>query len=120
MARVLSLLLCLSLLSCDDDEEKNGAYSAQIGAFMCGKTPSEMTWLSDLVHEASTDPTLNGDIYAGQVDGQTIFIHQPLIMSCLACIIYDCDGKRLDASTLDHEQILTITTPVHKIYAAYR
>lgn len=116
----LLLLLCLFLLSCEDSDEKNGESTTQLGAWMCGKKLSEMQWLKDLVHEASTDPALNGDIYAGAVDGQMIFIHQPLIMSCLACVIYDCEGKRLDVSTLDHEKILSITKPQHKIYSAYR
>jgi hypothetical protein len=78
-----------------------------------------MSWLSTLVQQVQTDGALMGDIYAGSVDGRVMFVHQPMIMSCLACVVYDCDGNRIDTSTLDHEKIRTILKPENRIFKAH-
>lgn len=78
-----------------------------------------MLWLHALVQQMETDKSLSGDIYAGYAEGRIMFVHQPLIMSCLACIVYDCDGNRIDTATLDHEKIRLILKPQNRIYKAY-
>ncbi|MDQ2657193.1 MAG: hypothetical protein M3Y60_07210 [Bacteroidota bacterium] len=119
MPRVVTLLSILLLLSCDDGNADSARGSVSLGAFMCGKKPMEMVWLRDLITKAKTDMALNGNIYRGYYDSQVIFIHQPLIMSCLACIIYDCDGNKLDPATLDHEKIRLNMTTANIVYRAY-
>jgi hypothetical protein len=86
---------------------------------MCGKPTEEMTWLEALIQQSETDMAMRGDIYAGVVEGRMLFIHQPMVMSCLACVIYDCDGNRIEASTLDHEKLRLIMGPENRIYNAH-
>ena len=90
-----------------------------MGAFMCGKKPAEMLWLKDLILTAKTDMSQNGNIYRGFYDGEVIFIHQPMIMSCLACIIYNCAGQTLDPATMDHEKLRLNMSAENLVYKAY-
>ncbi len=119
MPRVVALLSIVLLLSCDDGNPTSTSGPVTLGAVMCGKKPMEMMWLRDLVKKAQTDMALNGNIYRGYYDGQVIFIHQPMIMSCLACIIYDCSGNKLDPATLDHEKIRLNMTRANVVYQAH-
>ena len=118
MSRISCLFLCLALAGCNKDREPELS-TVQLGRWLCQKSAAEMAWLSTLVHQVQTDMALNGDIYAGSIDGQVMFVHQPLIMSCLACVVYDCDGNRIDTSTIDHQKLGTIIKPQNRIYKAY-
>lgn len=119
MSRSVSLFLIILLLSCEDNDRPTANGSVAIGAFMCGKKPAEMLWLKDLITKAKTDMSQNGNIYRGFYDGEVIFIHQPMIMSCLACIVYNCDGKKLDPATLDHEKLRLNMSAENLVYKAY-
>ena len=88
-----------------------------MGSFICGKSVVEMEWMKTLILQSETDMTLRGDIYAGSYKGEVIFIHQPMIMSCLACVIYDCDGNQLSTATMDHEEIILNMAPRNRIYS---
>lgn len=109
------LIICLSCT----DEKDNVGISVRAGSWMCGKTMNEMEWLRLLIVESETDMAKRGDIYAGKVDGRMLFIHQPAVMSCLACVVYDCDGNKLDTSTMDHEKLRTIMQSQNRIHDAY-
>lgn len=60
-----------------------------------------MQWLATLIESVKTDATQVGDIYAVPYNRNTIFFHQPLMMSFYGYLIYDCDGNRIDDSTID-------------------
>src|SRR5688572_19182391 len=106
MLKISSLLLITLLLSCErSDTGTPAARAVGMACITCGKTPSEMQWLKALILQSEVDMSLRGNIYRGYYDTQVIIIHQPMIMSCLACVIYDCDGNRLDTSVMDHEKI---------------
>lgn len=76
--------------------------------------------MHDLLERSEKDVTLSGNIYGFTLDGQTIFVHQPAIMSCLACLLYDCDGARIDLATIDDMQaVMEEMTPANLIYTPY-
>lgn len=118
MQRIFLPLVLAVLLSCDDsNQESTLSRPVAIACAQCNKKPGEMAWLQNLIHLAKTDPSLMGAIYTGQHQGRVVFIHQPVVMSCLACVVYDCDGNKLDTSTLDHESLRLLMDRWHKIYA---
>jgi hypothetical protein len=77
-----------------------------------------MAWFTTLLQQASSSQI--GAIYAANIDGRTFFIHQPLIMSCLACVIYDCDGNRIDIATVDLQRMAAAMTPGDRVYVPPR
>ena len=78
-----------------------------------------MKWYKDLLDDMEKDEALLGHIYAASIDGNMVFIHQPMIMSCLACVLYDCDGNKIDIATLDHEKLRVEITFENRIFRAY-
>jgi len=86
---------------------------------LCQKTGVEMQWFSILLQRAETDASLRGDIYAVSVDGHIIFAHQPMIMSCFGCVLYDCGGKKLDMANVDHAKVVAGMREENRIYSAY-
>jgi|SRR5690606_3064429 len=97
------LLVVIILLGCSgDDPEKDSADLAIARASIhCSSSPAQLAWLRLVIHESETDASKKGIFYTFQSNGRTIIMHQPWIMSCLGCILYDCDGNRLDMSDLD-------------------
>jgi hypothetical protein len=118
MNRTYAFIFFLLLTSCNDDDKHSPIITAKMGSMMCGKTMGQMQWLKELVVQSETDMALMGDIYAGSVDGQIIFIHQPMVMSCLACVLYDCDGNKIESHTMDHEKLRLIMRQENRIYDA--
>lgn len=93
------VLLLFSLLSCDKNdlspENAALAYSA------CGvKDPAnELPWLKEIIHKAENGPDKFSDAGTVQLityQGQSYFIYQKYVMSCMACLVYDCQGNKLD------------------------
>lgn len=117
MVRTTHLLLFLFIFACADNDRE--LPPVKLASMRCGKSVSEMQWLQDLIKLGEADMAKRGDIYAGSYDDQVIFIHQPLILSCLACVIYDCDGNKLDSSTMDVNKIILSMEPKNRIYRAY-
>lgn len=112
------LFVILILLSCDAEPRRSTSASVHLASMFCGKRIPQMQWLMDLIQRSKSDPSLDGDIYAGRYEGQVVFIHQPVIMSCLACVIYDCDGNRLERATFDLEKLYPIVHEVNRIYTS--
>jgi hypothetical protein len=92
-------LFTLVLLSCDKNdlspEDKVLIDSA------CGVNDpiKELAWLKTIVDNAEKGP--DKGLYAGTVQKvhyqeKTYFIYQKYIMSCMACLVYDCQGNKLD------------------------
>lgn len=109
VARALSILFMAAILACSSNDndlrQESPAIAIKRAADFCDSPKSEMKWVSDLIESSKDDPALAGPIYAFRSNGQAVFMHQPWIMSCLACILYDCDGNRLDSQTIDQEAL---------------
>jgi hypothetical protein len=91
-------LLC-PLLSCDKNtispEDTAMLYTA------CGvKTPTEeLAWLKNIISKAENGPDKSSNAGTVQVihyQGQSYFVYQKYVMSCIACLVYDCQGNKLD------------------------
>ena len=104
MTRTLLQLTCfIVLFSCTD--HKLLPDPMVTACEKCGKSQAEMQWLGTLIENAKTNTGQMGDIYAVPYDGNTFFIHQPVAMSCLACLVYDCSGNRIDIATIDTQKL---------------
>jgi hypothetical protein len=98
---------CLIVFSCTyhgftDNHPDNVLKKA---ASRCGKPASEMQWLESLLLKSQTEFSSKGNIYAISLNETVIFVHQPIISSCLACVLYDCSGNRINPVTVDIQKI---------------
>ena len=114
-------ILIFTALSCTDEGFDNTvtAESLKAAGMMCNKNPREMEWFRLLLAEIENNPGMLGDIYAIPLNGKTLFVHQPMIMSCFACVIYDCNGETIAPSSVDQQALLEGFTEQNKIYRAY-
>ena len=118
----LQTLLFLSLVTVagcvsDDLDKTSPKMVAVVASRLCGTSASDMQWLEALIQNSQTDITLHGDLYAVRLDGRMIFVHQPMIMSCFACVLYDCEGNSVDISTVDREKLRDGMNSSSKIYS---
>ena len=98
-----NFVICLVLLpGCSDNQEKDlSEIAVERASIYCHASSEQLTWLTLLIKESESNPSLAGPIYIFQSNGQTVFMHQPWIMSCLGCILYDCQGNRLEPDDID-------------------
>ena len=118
MTRFLILCLFVASVACEDSDDSYSE-SVKLAAVKCGQSPSKMDWLRDLIKSSEQDVSFSGNIYAVTVDGDVIFIHQPAVMSCMACVMYDCDGNRIDRSAVDPQKVADAMRPSAVIYSPY-
>lgn len=111
------LLLFLSACTNHDLRKPEKEMALEAACDRCGKTPAEMSWFGGLVVKAESEESWRGDIYAGSLNGSSIFIHQPIIISCMACHVYDCAGNRL---TLTSEEIQLAANEMTESNLIYR
>lgn len=78
-----------------------------------------MDWFATVLSEADSKPEQQGSIYVASIDEQIYFIHQPVIMSCLACVVYDCAGNRVQADPQFIEKMLPFLTPEHRLFSSF-
>jgi hypothetical protein len=83
---------------------------------LCQSSSTEMTWLQVLIAESKSDPYFNGPIYAVPLADRVIFVHQPYVMSCLGCLLYDCGGNVVERSEVDLEALVSGMTDSNMIY----
>lgn len=96
--KTISLLsiLFLFLPACSEDESNPVDAAISKACRTCEMKENEMIWLRNLIESAQYDASAKGDFYVVTKDSdETIIIHQPIVMSCLACIQYDCHGVKL-------------------------
>lgn len=118
MTRSLLTLVCfITLYACVNHDLSPDPI--EVACKQCGKSKSEMQWLQSLIESAKADTPLMGDIYAVPFGGRTIFLHQPMVMSCVACVLYDCEGNRIDASTIDIQQFMKNVNSSTRIYTPF-
>lgn len=121
MSRPLLLIGFLLSISCDDHNQstKSPSPTVVLAAAKCGRATADMAWMHDLMEQSKKDVTLSGNIYAFALDGQTIFVHQPAVISCMGCVLYNCDGTRIDVATIDIQVVVERMTPSNLIYDPY-
>jgi hypothetical protein len=84
----------------------------------CHKTIPEMNWLEQIIVKAESEDSSKGSIYMGHLDGAVVIVYQPLIMSCLACLVYDCEGNRLSLNAQQQESVVNIMSMENKIFSS--
>jgi hypothetical protein len=99
---------CLIVFSCTyhDFTDNHPDNVLKKAASKCGQPVSNMQWLESLLLKSQTDFSLKGNIYAIRLNERVIFVNQPIIMSCMACLIYDCSGNRINLATVDIQKII--------------
>lgn len=124
MTRILTILFIAAALACSSDNNESkgtplGLALKRAGSF-CNVSQNEMDWLLKLIAEIESkdsDLSLQGPIYAFRSNGQGIFMHQPWIMSCLGCILYDCKGNRIDPQDIDQSVLSAGFQSLTEIYS---
>jgi hypothetical protein len=118
--RKTSILFLVTLVVCCTDHQFPNQDPGTVIVVACAKchVPSEqMQWLQTLIADMKTDVSSRGDIYAISLDNKTLFVHQPLIMSCLGCALYECDGTRPDRATINLEALHAQMSQSNIIYS---
>ncbi len=124
MARILTVLFIAAAMACSsDNNESKGTpigLALKRASSFCNVSQNEMDWLLKLIVEIESqesDLSLHGPIYAFRASGQSIFIHQPWIMSCFGCILYDCEGNRIDPQDIDQSVLSAGFQNLTEIYS---
>lgn len=96
------LFFCLAAITmaCADDAAGPRDEAMQRATMACGTSFTEMAWLDLLLTQAESTKTMSahGDVYMVPTSQGTVFVHQPVVMSCLGCFVYSCSGVRLEFS----------------------
>jgi hypothetical protein len=116
---IIRLVFFMALLSCvrHDLDGKSPELAVSVAKKLCQKSSEEMVWLKDLIQQSETDASWRGNVYAINLDSRIVFVHQPFIMSCMGCLMYDCDGTKIDYASIDHQRLVTLMTSANIIYA---
>jgi len=98
---LLSLLLIL-VFSCKD---KDAASRLEI----CGvKDPvRNLPWLKALIDDSKAKK--HNDmltITVGKIKGETVLDYSLIYMSCIGCVVYHCDGSRMDPSKYTEQELM--------------
>ncbi len=119
MRRAIIFLFLILFLACDDsDKESVGIPLVQAG-LSCGQDPKKMLWIQELISQSESDLTGSATIYVSQLKGEAVFVYQPMVASCWACLIYDCSGQQVPRETLDQNDLNKIVDGMRAIYNPY-
>ena len=104
MKKYLSLSLIL-LFACADHDTRNFDKDTafQRVALLCQASSANLSWLNDLLDSAQTGQ-FKGNVYAFRYSNGVAIVHQPFIMSCMACSVYGCGGLHITTLTSDLQQ----------------
>lgn len=118
MRHAVRSLCFITLISCVNHDFNNNSPRVvlSVARMLCNASSEDMQWLKTLVQKSETDYSLRGPMYAVPFDDRIIFVHQPFIMSCYACVLYDCQGNKIDVSTIDREKLRKGMKPANLIY----
>ena len=117
MKYILNIAMVMMMTACTSHNIVNNNISAVLekARGKCDNSTEEMSWLQDLIIHAEKNGQ-QGNIYAVHLDNETIIIHQPFVMSCLACNLYNCAGEKLDFAHHRTEELLSSLTEKNLIY----
>ena len=117
--RLLAITLVASVVSCAKpdaaDQPPQEEHAITIASAKC-QSSSDMPWLRDIIRQSETDVKYKGIIYAIEYSNGVAFMHQPWVSSCYACLIYDCDGKKLTTNPSLMDEIVKGATEDNIIY----
>ena len=99
---------CLIVFSCTNHNFTDNQPDSVLkkAASKCGQPATDMQWLESLLLESQTNFSQKGNIYAVRLNERVIFVHQPFVMSCMACVLYDCSGNRVNVETADIQKLV--------------
>jgi hypothetical protein len=107
MKKYLSLFLILACSCTDHDTQKFDKASAMNKvAALCNTSSSNLVWLSAVLDKAQKGGDLEGSVYAFRYSKGVAIVHQPVIMSCFACALYDCSGTLITERSGIEEEIM--------------
>lgn len=110
MKRPLFILVVALVMSCSDDDKPTSSSPKEEQAITlanakCG-SKSNMPWLRDIIRQSEADVKFRGNIYAISYSGGVAIMHQPWISSCMGCLVYDCDGKKLVLGNTSMQEVI--------------
>jgi hypothetical protein len=108
MKPALLFAVLFVLFSCTDHVILTETSAIDAACARCGKSQEEMLWLSAKIGQAKNDPMMNGNFYAVSTSEGVVIVHQPVIMSCMGCGRFDCNG---DASTVSPQVVVNELVP---------
>jgi hypothetical protein len=105
MKKYFSLCLVLACACVDHDTQKFDKASAMNKvAILCDTSSSDLAWLSEILDKAQKGGSLQGSVYAFRYSKGVAIVHQPVIMSCFPCALYDCSGTLItDRAGIEEE-----------------
>ncbi|MCD9014987.1 hypothetical protein [Parachryseolinea silvisoli] len=121
MHRYLILLLLACLAGCaPDDHTTDGLTHAMTrAAASCETSRENMQWLETLLVQAGSEGSAYGNVYIIPTSQGTVFVHQPVMMSCLACRTFACDGTEITLDNpLVYDEVVPGISPSHLLYKA--
>jgi hypothetical protein len=97
MCRYLILIVLLGFAGCmPDDHTTDGlTHAMKRASASCETSRENMQWLELLLQRAGSEGPAYGNVYMISTSQGTLFVHQPVMMSCLACSTYACDGTAI-------------------------
>ncbi len=99
MTKFFTYLLLFSAFACADTEPNLEVESAIARACRaCDTHPRDMEWLAELIRAGDANPVAHGNFYAIPTSEGVVIIHQPWVLSCMACSRYDCQGNTPELS----------------------
>ena len=112
-------LVFLFICACASDNfsNKNPQTALRRARLACTADQNDMEWFETLLNRMQQEVTAEGRLYMGRVDGIVYFIHQPLMMSCLACVVYDCTGTRVELSQESLPKLQSLISQDNIIYS---
>lgn len=112
---VVSILV---LFACADEDTDVNAEEKAIrkACEVCNASRGDMQWFTTLLSGFDNQPSTQGDIYAVKHHDEIIIIHQPLVMSCLGCVLYRCDGTQILLFPVDHQELVKGMNAKNRIY----
>jgi hypothetical protein len=88
MKKYITAITVLLLFACSDHDTYPENSAVAKACKVCQTNPTEMQWLREIIQEN------NGNVYAINTSAGVYIIHQPVYMSCLACVRYTCSGSQ--------------------------
>lgn len=121
MYRCLIVFLLAGLAGCTpDDHTTDGlTHAMKRACSSCETSREDMQWLESLLRQAGAEGSAYGNVYMISTHAGTVFVHQPLMMSCLACRTYACDGTEIPLDNpLVHDEVVPGMRPANLLYKA--
>jgi len=122
MKNVALYCLLLLLIACSDSTNNSDPVAAAMerAARECELPIASMGWLLTRIQESRVDPQSKGYFYSFNTSFGRVIVHQPLIMSCLGCGAYTCEGVLIgERTSSEREEIIAGIQPSNILYDSF-